>query len=69
MVDISNILPDQIRTDFPKFNPGDRIRVQVRVIEGDKERLQNLPGMLSEHKMLEVDRAIEISLGLREFWK
>jgi len=35
----------------------------------DKERLQNLSGMLSEHKMLEVDRAIEISLGLREFWK
>jgi large subunit ribosomal protein L19 len=44
MVDISNILPDQIRTDFPKFNPGDRIRVQVRVIEGDKERLQNFEG-------------------------
>ncbi|OGW51817.1 MAG: hypothetical protein A2Y81_01210 [Nitrospirae bacterium RBG_13_43_8] len=35
----------------------------------DKERLQNLSGMLSERKMLEVDRAIEISLGLREFWK
>lgn len=44
MVDISNIIPDQIRTDFPKFNPGDRIRVQVRVIEGDKERLQNFEG-------------------------
>jgi mRNA interferase MazF len=35
----------------------------------DKERLQNLAGMLSERKMLEINRAIEISLGLREFWK
>ncbi|MGA7836714.1 MAG: 50S ribosomal protein L19 [Ignavibacteriaceae bacterium] len=44
MVDISKILPDQIRSDFPKFNPGDRIRVQVRVVEGDKERLQSFEG-------------------------
>lgn len=44
MVDISKILPDQIRSDFPAFNPGDRIRVQVRVVEGDKERLQSFEG-------------------------
>jgi mRNA interferase MazF len=35
----------------------------------DKERLDNLVGILSKHKMLEVNRAIEISLGLREFWE
>lgn len=35
----------------------------------DKERLQNLVGILSKHKMLEVDRAIEISFGLKEFWE
>ena len=35
----------------------------------DKERLQNLAGTLSGHTMDEVDRAIEISLGLREFWQ
>ncbi|MBM4137584.1 MAG: type II toxin-antitoxin system PemK/MazF family toxin [Nitrospira sp.] len=35
----------------------------------DKERLQNLVGTLSERKMLEVNKAIEISLGLREFWE
>jgi mRNA interferase MazF len=34
----------------------------------DKERLQNLIGTLSERKMLEVDEAIKISLGLIEFW-
>lgn len=35
----------------------------------DKERLENFVGMLSKSKMLEVDKAIEISLGLREFWE
>ena len=35
----------------------------------DKERLENLVGMLPKSKMLEVDKAIEISLGLREFWE
>ena len=44
MIDINKILPDQVKTDMPKFNPGDHIRVQVRVIEGDKERLQSFEG-------------------------
>lgn len=44
MVNINNILPDQIKTDLPDFNSGDHIRVQVRVIEGDKERLQSFEG-------------------------
>lgn len=34
----------QIRTDLPKFKPGDRINVHFRVIEGDKERIQQFEG-------------------------
>lgn len=44
MVNLNNILPDQMRDDLPKFNPGDHIRVHVRVIEGDKERVQPFEG-------------------------
>ena len=44
MIDLNKIAPDQIKTDMPVFNPGDHIRVQVRVIEGDKERLQSFEG-------------------------
>jgi large subunit ribosomal protein L19 len=44
MVDINKVAAEQIRTDLPKFNPGDHIRVHVRVIEGDKERLQPFEG-------------------------
>ena len=35
---------DQLRTDFPAFKTGDHIRVHVRVIEGDKERIQPFEG-------------------------
>jgi large subunit ribosomal protein L19 len=32
------------RTDLPPFVPGDQIRVQVKIKEGDKERLQAFEG-------------------------
>jgi large subunit ribosomal protein L19 len=44
MIDINKIIPDQIRTDIPAFNPGDHVKIHVRVIEGDKERIQPFEG-------------------------
>ncbi|MCJ7554576.1 MAG: 50S ribosomal protein L19 [Ignavibacteriaceae bacterium] len=44
MVDVNNVLPDQVRTDIPKFSSGDHIRIHVRVVEGDKERIQTFEG-------------------------
>ena len=32
------------RTDLPDFVPGDQIRVQVKIKEGDKERIQVFEG-------------------------
>ena len=34
------------RTDLPDFGPGDLIRVQVKIKEGEKERLQAFEGMV-----------------------
>ncbi len=34
-----------LRTDIPDFAPGDTVRVQVRVREGEKERLQAFEGV------------------------
>ena len=34
-----------LRTDLPDFGPGDTVRVQVRVREGEKERLQAFEGV------------------------
>ena len=33
------------RTDIPAFRPGDTLRVNVRVKEGDKERIQAFEGV------------------------
>jgi large subunit ribosomal protein L19 len=34
------------RTDLPEFGPGDTIRVQVKIKEGDKERVQAFEGIV-----------------------
>src|SRR4029079_4874222 len=34
------------RTDLPDFVPGDQVRVQVKIKEGDKERLQAFEGLV-----------------------
>jgi large subunit ribosomal protein L19 len=34
------------RTDLPAFKAGDQIRVQVKIKEGDKERLQAFEGLV-----------------------
>jgi large subunit ribosomal protein L19 len=44
MEKITELTQDQMRTDFPAFKTGDHIRVHVRVIEGDKERIQPFEG-------------------------
>lgn len=36
----------QLRDDIPDFDPGDTVRVHVRVIEGDKERVQIFEGVV-----------------------
>ncbi len=36
----------QMKTDIPLFKPGDTINVHVRVIEGDKERIQQYQGIV-----------------------
>jgi large subunit ribosomal protein L19 len=35
-----------VRTDLPKFLPGDTVRVQVKIKEGEKERLQAFEGIV-----------------------
>lgn len=43
---IKLISAGQIRSDFPDFNTGDTISVSVKVIEGDKERIQQFKGIV-----------------------
>lgn len=42
---IREIEQEYMREDIPAFEPGDTVRVRVRVKEGDKERLQAFEGV------------------------
>ena len=41
---IRSIEAKQIRSDMPQFNVGDTVRVWVKVVEGNRERLQAFEG-------------------------
>lgn len=42
---IADIEKEYIRRDLPAFAPGDTVRVRVRVVEGEKERIQAFEGI------------------------
>ncbi|MGH7542715.1 MAG: 50S ribosomal protein L19, partial [Gemmatimonadota bacterium] len=43
---IAEFETQQLREDAPNFRPGDTVRVNVRVREGEKERLQAFEGVV-----------------------
>jgi large subunit ribosomal protein L19 len=40
----------QMRTDLPRFRPGDTVRVHVKIKEGDKYRIQVFEGVVIVQK-------------------
>ena len=42
---INQLEKEQMKTDIPAFNPGDTLVVQVKVREGERERLQAFEGV------------------------
>jgi large subunit ribosomal protein L19 len=43
---IAELEAEQLKSDIPEFGPGDTVIVQVRVKEGDRERLQAFEGVV-----------------------
>jgi len=43
---IDSIESQQLKSDIPVFKPGDTVRVHVKVIEGEKERIQVFEGVV-----------------------
>jgi large subunit ribosomal protein L19 len=39
-----------LRPDVPEFKPGDTVRIQVKVVEGEKQRLQAFQGVVISRK-------------------
>jgi len=43
---IQAIEKEQMRRDLPDFRPGDQVKVHVKVIEGNRERIQVFEGVV-----------------------
>lgn len=43
---IKLVTASQMKKNIPKFHPGDTVSVHVKVIEGDKERVQQYQGIV-----------------------
>lgn len=58
---------DQLRKDIPDFKAGDTVKVHVRVIEGDKERLQAFQGVVIQRRSSAMDETFtvrKVSMGV-----
>lgn len=59
---IRQIESEQLKTDIPEFGPGDTLEVQVRVKEGNRERLQSFEGVVIAKR----NRGLNSSFTLRK---
>lgn len=50
----------QLRSNIPDFQPGDTVRVHVRIKEGDKERIQAFEGIVIARKHSGVRETITV---------
>ncbi len=47
---IKELAKEQLRTDLPDFRPGDTVKVHVKVIEGQRERIQVFEGVVIKRR-------------------
>ena len=47
---LRELTADQLKSDLPDFGAGDTLRVHVRVVEGEKERVQVFEGIVIQRK-------------------
>ena len=47
---VEEITASQLRTDLPEFKSGDEVKVSVRIIEGNKSRIQVFQGVVIQRR-------------------
>ena len=57
---IKSIEKEQLRTDLPKIDVGDTVRVFVKVVEGTRERLQAFEGYVIAKKNGGINETITV---------
>jgi len=57
---IDKIDHEQMRYDHPEFRPGDSVKVHIRIIEGNKERIQIFQGVVIKRKNGQMDASYTV---------
>ena len=57
---LQEITADQIRTDLPELASGDTVRVHLRVVEGNRERIQVFEGTVMRLRGGGITRSITV---------
>lgn len=57
---IKQIEEAAMRKDLPELNPGDTVKVFVRIIEGNKERTQAFEGVIIKKRGVGVNQTITV---------
>ncbi len=70
---IESVNTEAIKTDIPRFDVGDNINVHVRIVEGQKERVQVFAGTLISRKGRGINEMITVrrivgDIGVERTW-
>ena len=47
---IAEITKEYLKTNLPEFRPGDTVRVHVKIVEGDRHRIQVFEGLVIKRR-------------------
>jgi len=70
---LESVAQDQLKTDIPRMDVGDTIRVRVRIVEGQRERTQAFTGVLIARRGRGINESIIVrrvvdDIGIERTW-
>jgi len=57
---LHEVTKDLLKTDIPDFSPGDTVSLDIRVVEGNKERVQRYQGVVIARKNGGIEETITV---------
>ena len=57
---LDNVTKDLLKRDIPDFPPGDTISMDIRVVEGSKERIQRYQGVVLARKHGGIEETVTV---------
>ena len=60
MNNLDDLTKDLLKNDIPDFNPGDTISMDIRVVEGEKERIQRYQGVVIARKHGGIEETVTV---------